>query len=363
MTPRARIASTFAAASALVAASHADAWTYGGSIAVGVPCPAAATALEVVREAADLDCSASDTSHLRCVVRGRLVVRNPTDETVHTAVTISGEGAALSVAGAPPSRAVELVVAPRAEVELVMRGDRNAELEANDRVFNGFGEGALGLMHPLLVERRDRTMRVLVTWQRANRCNSAGIPWASVGEATLVTHAPRAWSPTIGWEQRGLCRATRAGLDCLQVEETAEQNVSMSFDAVRPGVFRAGGVTLGLGATTPHGLRARLGYEFGIGRRFMGAASIEGDVAGNLVLTPTVGYVIPLWHVGWWRDAVFPGAVVAWLGAPVGVLPDRRVGVRAQASLVWIFAGLDTAVDYWPVDGRVDVSVMLRVGI
>ncbi len=363
MTPRARIASALAAATALVTTSSAGAWTYGGSIEVATPCPAAPTALQIVREADVLDCSASDASHLRCALRGRFVVRNPTAETVHTAVTIAGDEGALSVAGAPPSRAVELVVAPHAEVELVMRGGRSADLRAEERVFNGFGEGALGLMHPLLVEPRDRTVRVLLTWRRANRCSGTGHAWASVGEATLLTRAPRAWTPTIGWEQRGLCRATRAGTDCLQVEEADDQNVSMSFDAARPGLLRAGGVTLGLGATTPHGLRARLGYEFGIGRRFMGAASIEGDVAGNMVLTPTVGYVIPLWHVGWWRDAFYPGAVIAWLGAPVGVLPDRRIGVRAQASLVWIFAGLDTAVDYWPIDGRVDVSVMLRVGI
>ncbi len=363
MTPRARIASALAAASTLAAASPAGAWTYGGSIQVSAPCPASATALQVVREADDLDCTASDAASLRCVYRGRFVVRNPTDETLHAAVSVGDHTDALSVSGGATSQEVELVVAPHAEVELVMRGGQTVDLRPAGRLFNGFGEGALGLMHPLMVEPRDRTVRVLLTWQRASRCTEANHTWGSVGEATLITRAPRAWTPTIGWEQHGLCRTTDAGIDCLQVEELDDATVSMSYDASRAGLLRAGGVTLGLGATTPHGLRARLGYEFGVGRRFMGAASVEGDVAGNMVLTPTVGYAMPLWHVGWWRDAWFPGAVVAWLGVPVGVLPDRRVGVRAQASLVWIFAGLDAAVDYWPVDGRVDVSVMLRVGI
>ena len=362
MSLASRLAAVTLSLASLIFARSAHAWTYGGMISASSPCPSASSALVIAHEAVDLDCTDSDAAHMRCALRATYTVRNPTSETLHAAVSIGENDGTLSVANGPESREVELVVAPGAEVELVMRGSRSAELRRESRSFHGFDQGALGLMHPLLVEPSDSGVRVLLTWQRANHC-AAPSTWGAVGEITLVTHVPSSWNTTVGWEQMSLCRRTGRSLDCLQADETEATGVSMSVERSHPGVFRAGGPVLGLGATTPHGVRARLGYEFGIGRRFVGAASIEGDVAGNLVFTPTVGYGFRLWRVSWWRDAGFPGALVAWLGAPVGVLPDRRVGVRGQASLLWVFGGLDVAVDYWPVDGRTDVSVMLRVGI
>lgn len=325
--------------------------------------PATPTAIEAVREGVDIDCAASDAGHLRCAAVARLTLRNPTDDAVTVTLSIEGSDDTLEAPGAPATTSLTLSVAPHDTVVVTQRARRAGEIHGTEWHFRGFGQGALGLMHPLMAETLDASVRVLLTRVRATRCANFQRGWASVGEATVVTHAPSRWTTTIGWEQHGLCRTTPDGIDCLQVEETRDAQVSMSFDVTRPHGLRAGGIAVGFGATTPHGVRARLGYEFGITRRLLGAASVEGDVAGNVVLTPTVGYAMPLWRVGWWRDAMLPGALVLWGGAPVGVLPDRRVGVRAQASLVWTFAGLDAAVDYWPVDGRVDVSVMLRTGI
>lgn len=362
MSHASRLIAVSLASAALSLAPSAHAWTWGGMISVAAPCPSARTALEVAHEAVDLDCTDTDVANVRCVYRATYTLRNPTDETVHASVSVPESHGSLSIANGASTQSIELVVPPRAVVELVMRGARHADIERSDRVFHGFGEGALGIMHPLLVEPRDRTLRVLLSWQRANHCDAQS-SWASVREATVATHVPASWHPTIGWEQMALCRFTRGSVDCLQADETEQSNVSMSVERSLAGPIRNGGITLGLGATTPHGLRARLGYDVGIGRRFMGSASVEADVAGNVVLTPAVGYAFTLWPVSWWRDAGFPAALVTWVGAPVGVWPDRRAGVRGQVSLMWIFAGIDTAVDYWPVDGRVDVSVMLRVGI
>lgn len=345
---------------ALAAPSTASAWAFDAYVTAQAPCPAAATSAELVREAVTLDCETSTTSVVRCDVVARYDLRNPTSAPLHLALAAPTVDARLSAPGVAAAHEVELVIAAGEHAEFTMRQRITREEERHGWRFRGFSEGALGLAHPLLVEESERVVRVSLSYERGLRCNAG---WHSVGEAAVVTRAPRGWAPTTGWEQRGLCRVTADGADCLQVEATTASTVMMSMERPLSGPLRSGGFTLGLGGSVPHGLRARVGYEFGFARRWMGAASVEADTAGNVVVTPTVGYAFRAFRVGWWRDAWWPGAVVPWIGVPVGVLPDRRVGVRAQASLLWVFAGLDVAVDYWPVDDRVDVTVMLRVGL
>lgn len=360
MPERRRVALPLAAG-ALLAAPAAGAWSYDASISVNAPCPAAPTALRVEREAAELDCSASDRDALRCAVTARYTLHNPTAEPQRATVSAGDNRASLQVAGGASAQTVEVVVAAGARVELALRDTRTEEIEHRWGWRDPFGEGALGLMHPLLVQAREQTVRMSLNYQRAGRCvGERG--WASAAAATLRTRAPRRWAPTTGMEQHGLCRAGD-GFTCTQVEETEATSIHMSYERPLAGDVRGGGVTVGLGGTTGQGFRARLGYEIGIGRRFVGSASLEGDTSGNVVLTPALGYAIPLWWVHSWRRSWLPGALIPWVGAPLGVAPDLRGGVRGQLSLIWVFAGLDVAVDHYPRDARTDVTVMVRVGI
>lgn len=362
MTLRARLASCTAASIALLAPCMARAWSYDAYVSFSAPCPAAPTALRVEREAVEVDCGRTTAARPRCDLVGRYTLRNPTQEPVRVTLASPERSALLSRAGAPPAATLDVEVAPGASLVVTLRDRRERDIERSPWGHMMHPATALEVLHPLLVERLDEVLRVSINYVRAVGCTAQ--PWAAVGGANVVTRVPRGWAPTTGWEQRGLCRAHDAGMTCTQVEEVPDNYaVSMSVERPLAGLVRAGGVALGLGATTPHGVRARLGYEFGLGRRVIVAASIEGDVAGNVVLTPAVGYGFGLWRLDSWRDLWKPLAVVPWVGVPVGVAPDRRAGVRGQLTLAWLFGGIDVATDYWPLDGRVDVSVMLRAGL
>ena len=357
---RARVALSVAAGALLVpAAGHA--WSYDASANFNAPCPTAPTGLRVEREEVTLDCGASDTDALRCALVARYFVDNPTAEPVRTTVSVDGRHTTLALDGGAPARSVELVVAAGGRVAFTLRDERTVEIEHRWQWHNPFGEGALRLMHPLLAQAREQSVRMSLDYQRTRRCVGAQ-GWAAAGVATLRTQAPRRWVPTTGLEQHGLCRVGD-GYTCSQVDETESSSIHMSYERSLSGDVRSGGVTLGLGGTTGQGFRARLGYEFGIGRRFVGSASVEVDTSGNVVLTPALGYAIPLWRVHSWNQSWFPGAVIPWVGSPLGVAPDLRGGVRGQLSLIWVFGGLDLAVDHYPRDARTDVTVMVRVGI
>ncbi len=359
MNRRARLASRTAAWIALLAPCPAWAWSYDVYLSFGAPCPADRTALRVEHESVEVDCGRTRADRAECSVVARYTVRNPTAAPV--AVTLpTPVGGALRARGAALTDA--LVVAPGESVVVELRDRQARSMEGGRSWVLTRPRSTLEVLHPLLTERLDEVQRVSIDYARAGACREAS--WAAAGSTNLVTHLPRAWAPTAGWEQRGLCRTHDAGMTCTQVEEVPEsRSVSMSLDRTRSGFVRPGGVALGLGAATPHGPRARLGYEFGLGRRVLASASIEADFAGNVVLTPAVGVGFGLWRIDSWRDLWKPAALIPWVGVPVGVAPDRRAGVRAQLTLAWMFGGLDVATDYWPLDGRVDVSVMLRAGI
>jgi len=354
---------TAALAAALCAVGgEARAWSYDADASLSAPCPAGGTALQVIGEDVEFDCRDSDLDGLSCRVIARYTVHNPTASPQHAA--LGDNAGAFSLDGAAPSSAVELALAPGARAVLVQRVERRDEIDRRwfRRWYEMFhGGSALGLMHPLLAQDRDDVVRISLSYAKARRCVGAG-GWAGAGLASVHSRAPRGWAPTTGYEQHGLCRAG-AEVACTQLDETDAAGVHMSYERPVAGDVRSGGVTVGLGGTTGQGFRARLGYEFGIGRRVVGAASVEVDTSGNVVLAPAIGVAIPLWRVTSWRQSWFPGALVPWVGAPLGVAPDLRGGVRGQLSLLWVFAGIDTAVDYYPVDGRTDVTVMLRFGI
>ena len=359
MTPRARLASCTAASIALIAPRVAGAWSYDAYLSFAAPCPADRTALRVEHESVAIDCGRTRADSAECAIVARYTLRNPTPEPV--SVTLPAPvGGALVARGAALTDA--LVVAPGASVVVEMRDRQARPVEGGRSWIFMRPASALEVLHPLLAERLDEVQRVSINYARAGACREGS--WAAAGSTNMVTRLPRGWAPTTGWEQRGLCHTHDAGMTCTQVEEVPDsQSVNMSVDRTLSGFVRPGGVALGLGATTPHGPRVRLGYEFGLGRRVLVSASIEGDFAGNVVLTPAVGVGFGLWRVNSWRDLWKPAALIPWVGVPVGVAPDRRAGVRAQLTLAWLFGGLDVATDYWPLDGRVDVSVMLRAGL
>jgi hypothetical protein len=327
------------------------------------PCPTVGTPVHVAFELVEYDCRAGDTSVLACTISGSYLLVNPTDmpQTLTLGGTASGD--TLTVPGRAPASSMTLTLAARERITLTLRGTRRRELDGQSswywsRFFEG---GALGLMHPVLHERTDAVARVELSYERARRCTGER-GWASADTAVLRTRSPRRWTPTVGYDQHGLC-GEEGGVRCTQVEETPLTHISMSYERQRSDVLRAGGVTLGLGATVGQGFRARAAYDVGLGRRFVGAASIEVDTSGNVVLTPALGYAIPLWRVTSWNRTWLPGALIPWVGTPLGVVPDLRGGVRGQLTLQWIFAGLDSTLDYYPRDGRVDVTLMVRLGI
>lgn len=349
-------------AAAFAVAGEARAWTTDASASVSAPCPAAATALVVVAEEVELDCRESTLDALACSVSARYTVHNPTTTPQHAALRVQGETLALD--GAAPSEALELAVPPGARATFVMRGERRRVIDRPwfrpwYRLLHG--AGALELAHPFLAQSEESAVRISLDYQRARRCVGAA-GWAAAGLAVVRSHAPRRWVPTVGYEQRGLCRVGD-GITCTQVEETDNSYLQMNYERPTSAAVRGGGVTVGLGGTVGQGFRARLGYEAGIGRRVLTSASVEFDTSGNVVLTPALGVAIPLWRIYSWNRSWLPGALVPWVGAPLGVAPDLRGGVRGQLSLLWLFAGLDGAVDYYPRDGRVDVTVMVRLGI
>jgi hypothetical protein len=362
MIRRARLASRTAASIALLAPSAAGAWSYDAYLSFAAPCPAAPTALRVEHESVAVDCGRTRADSAECAVVARYTVRNPTPEPVSVTLPAPA-GGALSARGAALTDA--LVVAPGASVVVEMR-DRQARPVERSRAWVFMRPlSTLEVLHPLLAERLEEVQRVSINYVRAGACRGGSDPaWAAVGSANVVTRVPRGWAPTPGWEQHGLCHPHDAGMTCMQVEEVPEAlSVTMSVDRTLSGFVRPGGVAVALGATTGQGPRARLGYEFGLGRRVLVSASIEADAAGNVVLTPAVGVGFGLWRINSWRDLWKPAALIPWVGVPTGVAPDRRAGVRGQLTLAWLFGGLDVATDYWPLDGRVDVSVMLRAGL
>jgi len=366
----ARSALPLAAALALVA-PDAFAWSYAGSLSVSSPCPSARTPLRVEREEVELDCRDTRDDALRCVATARVYVVNPTDAPVTVTLRAAGTSdEAMLNALARLSRSapheVTLTLAPGETRRFLQRFSHEAEAESPSWRTPMIDGTMLGMLHPVLAGRTgDDGVRMSVSYTRAGACTSDGQPsWSSVGATTMVTRAPRGWRPTIGWEQRGLCRSTGAGLACTQVEEVENYHgVSMSFEHPANGVARSGGPVVGLGGTVGRGFRARLGYEFALVDRVL--VGVSGDIAApfELAFAPSVGVMFRAWRVSFSRRPWLPFAVIPSVGAPVRVLPEQRVGARAGLALAWMFAGLEVSADWWPADERVDVSIFLRAGL
>lgn len=352
-------------------APDAFAWSYAGTLSVSSPCPSDRTPLRVEREEVELDCRDTRDDALRCVATARVYVVNPTDGPVTVTLRAAGTSdetmlGALARSSRSAPHEVTLTLAPGETRRFLQRFRHESEAESPSWRTPMIDGTMLGMLHPVLAGRTgDDGVRMSVSYTRAGACTSDGQPsWSSVGATTMVTRAPRGWRPTIGWEQRGLCRSTGAGLACTQVEEVENYHgVSMSFEHPANGVARSGGPVVGLGGTVGRGFRARLGYEFALVDRVL--VGVSGDIAApfELAFAPSVGVMFRAWRVSFSRRPWLPFAVIPSVGAPVRVLPEQRVGARAGLALAWMFAGLEVSADWWPADERVDVSIFLRAGL
>ena len=185
--------------------------------------------------------------------------------------------------------------------------------------------------------------------------------WRGVGVSTLTVRAPGGWHPEGGQDQNGLCHDGDDGFGCLLVEGTAATRVGLEFERpTGPLPLRPGGPVVGLGVTLRGGYRMRLGYEAGLGERYIGALTTDVSTRGDLVFGAVAGPAFRSPRAWWTRP---PAGLVPALGVAVEALPAWRAGVRGQVTLGCFGGALEVSADWWPADGVVDLSLFVRGGL
>ncbi len=354
------------AASANMAATRHDPTATGPFVFAG------RTPLRVTEETLSFDCH-EEAGDAACDFEARYQVRNPSagrEEAIAAfvtdgarAITISVDGraaqralsaeelAGVAAASAPPEAptreapgapgapyaiaagtpGVTLVAEPGTAHELVVRG----ALPAGHVWYpHGYSSDAIFARHLALAHEPER-----VTYEVRYQLWPLET-WADDPVIHLRVRHPSSWH----FDPEGWSEASDRG-GTLQTRDVrlsqAERALELSFTR-EPSPLTPGGALLGVGGATGDfaGFRARLGYEVAAPRPLLWALAFDLDFKGKVFLAPTATlatgamWFIPSFGVG--------------VGAPVQLLPERRVGARVQLDVMFYALGFVTSLDLFP---------------
>jgi hypothetical protein len=176
--------------------------------------------------------------------------------------------------------------------------------------------------------------------------------WARIGDIVLTAHVPsgcRSHGVFLDDFQESHTRTRFSGTDGPSGNRTEVHawpggrlsivNFGMSC-AVERHYGWWGGLFVGVGAkvSVPATFRMRMGYEMALSPLLVYSLVVDSDFRNAATVAPALEVTAPWSFV----------APAVGLGAAVRVLPERALGVRAQAALQFRYVGVVASVDMYP---------------